>query len=332
LIIGALVLTLIYRAGALPEQTVAARYNRSVETDYAQISIFQAGGWPYDKAMKQTYDLNKTTSSLVKNIRGDAVSAAFSTRPTDIVFESRDDRGRSFQSTKLTAYFTGGDFFLFHPYEILSGNYLDENTLMSDNAVLDENAAWQLFGSTDIAGRFIYAGETPVHISGVIKRFNTDDLNTSDDDEDTKPFIYLNYQLATALTGAEPLFTTYEAVLPSPVPGAALDTVKQSLGMADGLVSTDRLTRLVDNTARSEIGTLFEILRDIPGLAVRDDAIELPAWENEARVHDVTSALILALLCVIAVLPTVSFIILIVISIRFIKRKLNKAVKHIRGN
>jgi hypothetical protein len=280
--------------------------------------------------MKQTSDLTKTTASLAKNVKGDVVAAAFSTRPTDITFASRDENGRTFQSAKLSAYFTGGDFFLFHPFEILSGNYLNDDTLMFDNAVIDENAAWQLFGSTDVTGRFIYAGDTPVHISGVIKRFNTDDLDTSDDADDTKPFIYLNYQLAPALTGAEPLFSTYEAVLPSPVPGAALDTMKQSLGMADGLVSTDRMTRLVDNTARSETDALFAILRDIPGLSVRDDAIELPAWENEARVHDVTSAIILGFICVVAVLPAVTIIILIVKYTRIIRKKLNKAVKDFR--
>lgn len=41
---------------------------------------------------------------------------------------------------------------------------------MSDGVVLDEDAAWQLFGSSDIAGQSVMIGETPHHVAGVIER------------------------------------------------------------------------------------------------------------------------------------------------------------------
>ena len=46
----------------------------------------------------------------------------------------------------------GGDFFLFHPLTLLSGSYFSGNDLMQDYCVIDEDAAWQLFGSNDVAG------------------------------------------------------------------------------------------------------------------------------------------------------------------------------------
>ena len=46
----------------------------------------------------------------------------------------------------------GGDFFLFHPQTLLYGSYFSGNDLNSDYCVLDQDAAWQLFGSSDVAG------------------------------------------------------------------------------------------------------------------------------------------------------------------------------------
>jgi hypothetical protein len=329
--ISILVLILINRADMLPEQTAYTRYASTGDVPYGQVSIFYAGGMPIDTMLKTEYDLSKATESLVKNIRGEAVSSAYSSAPTDIMFESRTDNDESLRSAKLSAYFTGGSFFLFHPYEIISGNYLDSGTIMRDNAVLDENAAWQLFGSTDVVGRFIYAGDVPVHISGVIRRFNTTDLNMNDDEDDTRPFIYLDYELAAALTGMDALFSTFEAVLPSPVPGAALESVKNTIGMSDGVVSADRLTRIVDNAERHNAAPLFDILTDLPALAVKDDSIILPAWENEARMRDTTSALILGLICVIGAIPAVSLAILFVIFIRFLQNIPNKIGERFRS-
>ena len=46
----------------------------------------------------------------------------------------------------------GGEFFLFHPLQLRSGSYLSENDLMHDRVILDEELAWRLFGSSDVAG------------------------------------------------------------------------------------------------------------------------------------------------------------------------------------
>ena len=52
----------------------------------------------------------------------------------------------------------GGDFFLFHPVKLLYGSYFSGNDLMQDYCVIDEDAAWQLFGSSDVAGMMVEIG------------------------------------------------------------------------------------------------------------------------------------------------------------------------------
>ena len=64
----------------------------------------------------------------------------------------------------------GGDFFLFHPVKLLEGSYFSGNDLMQDYCILDEDAAWKLFGSNDIAGQIVEIQGTPHVVQGVIER------------------------------------------------------------------------------------------------------------------------------------------------------------------
>lgn len=61
--------------------------------------------------------------------------------------------------SNVKTYGVGGDFFLFHPYTLLSGSYIAESDFAQDRVVLDENLAWQLFGSSDVAGMEVTIGE-----------------------------------------------------------------------------------------------------------------------------------------------------------------------------
>lgn len=44
----------------------------------------------------------------------------------------------------------GGDFFMFHPLKPITGSYFSGNDLMQDYCIIDQDAAWQLFGSNDV--------------------------------------------------------------------------------------------------------------------------------------------------------------------------------------
>lgn len=64
----------------------------------------------------------------------------------------------------------GGDFFLFHPLTLVYGSYFSGNALNSDYCVIDEDAAWQLFGSNDVAGMTVFIGGQPHIVTGVVER------------------------------------------------------------------------------------------------------------------------------------------------------------------
>jgi hypothetical protein len=253
-----------------------------------------------------TFDIQDKTKSKVKDIRGETVAACYTTAPKRLTYSSKSNIGN--KTAELESYFTEGDFLLFHPYELLNGTFLNSDAIMHDNAVIDENAAWQLFGSNDVVGEYIFYNETALYICGVIKIPDTD-----------TGYIFLDKELSPKLTGNPASFQCYEIVLQSEVPGDGLGVVKEKLGITDGETNSLKTIRVVENSDRSSIQNLLTTLANIPNLSVRDDAIILPSWENKARQRDISSAMILSsIIYVISVFTVTNIIVLIVL---FTKRK-----------
>jgi hypothetical protein len=305
ILIAILLPVILFRADDLPDQTAYKRFGTGGGTSYGQVSVFDKDGMSESDCRRNTDTLIEKTETEVTGIGGDVATSAFSSAPMSMTFVSQSDLGE--RNANLNTFFTAGDFFLFHPYEIKSGNYLNADTIMHDNAVLDEFAAWDLFGSNDIVGEIIYCNNIPVHISGVVKA-----------DESGIGTIYLDSELALALTGQEAIFNCFEIILPSPVPGSGFEAVKSTIGISEGDVSIDKATRVVDNGGRERLGSLFKLLSELPDLAVKDDAIILPPWENRARTHAVKTALLLVPLCLLMLIPVYTFIYLIY---RFVEAK-----------
>jgi hypothetical protein len=315
LLFGVLSIILAVRAKSLPEQEANTRWN-SADVPYAQVSVFYQSGISVDECYQMTFDIEDKTESKVKNIRGETVAACYSTAPKRLSFSSKSDIG--VKSAELESYFTEGDFLLFHPYELLYGTFLNSDAIMHDNAVIDENAAWQLFGGNDVVGEYIFYNETAVYICGVIKIPDTD-----------TGYIFLDKELSPKITGNPALFQCYEIVLPNEVPGDGLGVVKEKLGITDGEMNSSKTVRVVENSNRSSIQNLLTTLANIPNLSVRDDAIILPSWENKARQRDISSAMILSsIIYVISVFTVTNIIVFIVlftkrkIFFKFIKEKL----------
>ena len=73
-------------------------------------------------------------------------------------------------SVTVTAIGVGGDFFNFHPLELMDGYYFAQDDLMQDRVLLDDQTAWRLFGSAQIVGQQVTIGGTPHFVAGVFKR------------------------------------------------------------------------------------------------------------------------------------------------------------------
>ena len=74
------------------------------------------------------------------------------------------------QSLDVDAVGIGGDFFSFHPLELVSGGYFDGDDLMKDRILIDEDLAWKLFGSSDVVGQSVLIGDMNHFIAGVYRR------------------------------------------------------------------------------------------------------------------------------------------------------------------
>lgn len=200
----------------------------------------------------------------------------------------------------------GGEFFQFHPIRLLSGSYLSENDLMQDRVLLDEDLAWLLFGGTELTGMSLKINGVPFVVGGVIEReqdFASQRAYT------VGQGLYMSYDAYVSLTGNEQAITCYELVMPEPVKGFALDTVKTNFTLGRG--------EALENTGRFSLLRLYKLLGQAGTRSMQAMGLMYPYWENAARcVEDICVILLLAA-TVFAVIPLVTAV---VYAVRLIKR------------
>ena len=219
-----------------------------------------------------------------------------------ITFEDRT-------AENVNAIGVGGDFFIIHPLTLVNGTYFSDDNLMRDGIVIDEDMAWQLFGSSNIVGEMVTIGGVPHYITGVIHKDRgrirkAAGLNDS--------YVYLSYDsLArygdilsgktstqevseegdTMLTGG---INCYEAIMPNPVDGIAAKIVKESAGVDDRYIS------VIDNTDRFSFFSIVKVIRDFGTRSMWGKPIFYPYWENTARGWEDVLALLMffRLICI----------------------------------
>ena len=179
-------------------------------------------------------------------------------------------------SIQADAVGIGGDYFLFHPLKLLYGAYFSGNDLMQDYCVIDEDAAWQLFGSSDVAGMMVNIGGVPHIVTGVVER-PSGRLEEAAGLDST--LVYVSYQTLDKL-GRNNGINHYEIVMPNPVTGFALKYIQENLG------TDEKNTEIVENTSRySFLSRLQRILR-FGTRSMNGKAIIYPYWENIARGYE----------------------------------------------
>jgi len=203
------------------------------------------------------------------------------------------DRG----STEAAAGYVSGDFFYFHPVELLNGSYLPSEPIDPTLILLDERAAWILFGALDIAGFTCKVNGEIFTVAGVFRSEEHELYGTS-------PRVYIPY--AAAGEGAVPPVTCYEAILPDPVDGYAEGVLLSAAS------SYKENGVFLLNSGRFSIARLFDTLKTLHERGVRKDEVAFPYWENMAVIEEDTCAfLLLGRLCVYGVLA-LSLLVLLV--------------------
>ena len=280
IILGSIVLPLLLLslvffllgAGAgkhLQSQQQAERWTGESETRYTQFSAFFG---PNDGlnpdgigALRQQITEKLTAASIELPQSGKYFCDAWSTSGS---VKISSERG-SFDADVMAV---GGSFFDFHPQELRSGVLLQESDLLLDRIVIDEQLAWLLYGSTDLAGMTAEIGGQQFYIAGVIAR----DLGRAEQKvaEDTM-LLYMPYNSYLGLNEAAAA-SCYEVVLPDPAKGFAKALLEECLPK-DGCI-------LQQNTNRFRFSAALQTMRRFTTRAVRTEAVAFPVWENVALI------------------------------------------------
>ena len=279
----------------LPDQHAAERWDK--EGNAAQVSCYFAENAVVDEfqimSFRKQFE-NRLMEILpqeqtIKTDERRLFADAYSSMGTITV---TSDKG---QLSEVTAVGIGGDFFLFHPLQLVSGQYFSGNDLMKDSIIIDEEAAWQLFGSGNIAGKSVMIGEVPHYIAGVIKRPEGRFEESAGLD---KTVVYVSLETLSAY-GNGGRISSYEIVAPNPVKHFVYTAIKENLGVAE----SDMI--VVENSSRYSVEALIPVVLDFGTRSMQHAAVQLPYWENIARGWEDVMAMVTLWQGILLVIPAI---------------------------
>lgn len=174
----------------------------------------------------------------------------------------------------LNAVGVWGDFFLIHKLDMLTGGYFSDDSLNNDYCILDEEAAWALFGSNDIVGMTIYVGNRPLIVKGVFRQ-PQDKLAKACGAVTVSCFVSYDFLKAN---GTVNNISAFDIVLPNPVPDYGMTKLSETLALDESKVE------YVENTKRFGVINAVKNLKGMNLRGIRTKALVYPWWENETRV------------------------------------------------
>lgn len=275
----------------LPEQNMAERWNK--DGGAAQVSCF------FSANTQMTEDrLEEFEHALDSYLTENSIESESSNPGARLWADTYSGEGKiSLSSGKTTveadATGIGGDFFLFHPQKLLYGSYFSGNDLNQDYCVIDEDTAWQLFGSNNVAGMMVTIGGIPHIVQGVVERPKGRLISAAGLDGTR---VYVSYQ-TLARYGTSSGINHYEIVMPNPVKQFASKYVKEQLGQ------DERETEVVENSTRFGILNCLKRLREFGTRSMNGRAIIYPYWENFARGYEDILGLLLLLASGLLIYP-----------------------------
>lgn len=260
-------------------QMMAERWGKK---NAVQVSCFFSvnAGVTEDRIIEfeHTIDAALTDASVVQDSENPSARLWADAYSADGRLTLSSDRG----SVEADAIGIGGDFFLFHPLKLLSGSYFSGNDLMQDYCIIDEDAAWQLFGSNNVAGMTVFIGGVPHVVMGVVER-PEGRLQEAAGLDGT--LVYVSYQTLDALGNSNGI-NHYEIIMPNPVTGFAEKFIRESLG------SSEKETEVLENTSRYSFVSRLKLIPQFGLRSMNGKAIIYPYWENVARGYEDIMAVI----------------------------------------
>ena len=155
--------------GGMEDQSFASRWSQ--EQECSQVSAFLSdSAFASDETVEamRMFLTNKLTSDSY-GLSEQQIENGASMFDVSYCGLGMADLSTPEDSVTVTAIGVGGDFFNFHPLELMSGYYFSEDESMQDRILLDDRTAWRLFGSPYIVGESVEIGGTPHYIAGVFR-------------------------------------------------------------------------------------------------------------------------------------------------------------------
>lgn len=211
------------------------------------------------------------------------------------------------RNMEADAFGVGGDFFLFHPLQLLNGSYFSDENVMQDLVVIDEDVAWRMFGSSDVSGMMIEINGSQYIVSGVIKQ-SRGKLNKAAGNKN--PTVYMSFN-ALKKSNEKAVITTYEIVMPNLTKNYAKKIVKENLDI------DSKYYEITDNSERYSVVSLYKIIGGFAKSSMKTNTVCYPYWENMARGKENICALWLLIETIIVLLV---LILLIKAIIKFYKK------------
>ena len=306
LIVG-IVMSIVISVGAnkYSDQTVAKRWDKSGNCSHISVFIKDTAFFGktdidrFEYELESKLDYNSVYSEKEDSRRYIDCYAAKSS----ITLEGPSKK------QEVNCLAVGGDFFKFHPVKMISGTYFSGNDLMQDGVILDEETAWQLFGSTDVEGQKVLFGDRVLYVKGVYEKSGGKIYNYARGEkaEIFVPFELLNSDLV-------PLYiTSLEVCMPNPID-------KFAVNIMNGLFTDNSLYEVVDNSSRYSVENLWTVYKNKKYRSMQNHDIIYPYWEKIARYEE-------DLLAPKAVVMVVSFVISGTVFIGLLLYEISKLTK-----
>lgn len=185
-------------------------------------------------------------------------------------------------SAPLQTIAAGGSFFIFHPLEFVYGAPFSYDRALPDGIVLDEDAAWRIFGAVDVVGMTLQIGGRDMTVTGIVRHERTTDGYEKAYGE--IPRMYMSYYGYEAIFGEDSNITTYEVTLPNPVKSFAMNIFETAVQINEDTMAVR------ENSDRYSIRNRFARMKELPFMGMRNDRIVYPCFENELQVTDYFTA------------------------------------------
>ena len=214
----------------------------------------------------------------------------------------------------------GGDFFYFHPLNMIDGELFSDEYLMRDYVVLEKGTAWKLFGALNVTGMTVEIGGVPFIVAGVYEPTEIPLAKEAGLEQSMVFMFYSSLEQYGTVSGVQWL----DFILPNPVSGFG------------GKILTENSTVDLKRAVVMEQNTRFNVIplyKLVPGYLERimsKTGIVYPYWENMARGYEniLVAFLLVETVCLVCGL------VLVIITIRpvkNIKRGINWLVAKIKG-